>query len=164
MTNGSFKNEDQSEKLIRLLEDQLAHANEQNKALSQKLDQALDQIEFLNQQLQQLTKLLYGSKTEKSKYITPDGQGSLFEDEHPSSFSDSEHTEEQSQQEISYTVVRKLHNKKRNDSLRGDVETETIHHHPDNTICDCCQHQMTEIGSTLAREEAAFIPAKMMRV
>jgi uracil DNA glycosylase len=108
VTNGSFKNEDQSEKLIRLLEDQLAHANEQNKALSQKLDQALDQIEFLNQQLQQLTKLLYGSKTEKSKYITPDGQGSLFEDEHPSSFSDSEHTEEQSQQEISYTVVRKL--------------------------------------------------------
>ena len=164
VTNGSFKNEDQSEKLIRLLEDQLAHANEQNIALSQKLDQALDQIEFLNQQLQQLTKLLYGSKTEKSKYITPDGQGSLFEDEHPSSFSDSEHTEEQSQQEISYTVVRKLHNKKRNDSLRGDVETETIHHHPDNTICDCCQHQMTEIGSTLAREEAAFIPAKMMRV
>ena len=41
VTNGSFKNEDQSEKLIRLLEDQLAHANEQNKALSQKLDQAL---------------------------------------------------------------------------------------------------------------------------
>jgi predicted RNase H-like nuclease (RuvC/YqgF family) len=110
--NGSFKNEDQSEKLIRLLEEQLAHANEQNKALSQKLDQALDQIEFLNQQLQHLTKLLYGSKPEKSKYITPDGQGSLFEDEHPSSFSDSEHTEEQSQQEISYTVVRKLHNKK----------------------------------------------------
>ena len=58
VTNGSFKNEDQSEKLIRLLEDQLAHANEQNIALSQKLDQALDQIEFLNQQLQQLTKLL----------------------------------------------------------------------------------------------------------
>ena len=164
MAKDSFKKEDQSEKLIRLLEEQLSHANEQINTLSQKLDKSLDQIEFLNQQLQQLTKLLYGSKTEKSKYITPDGQGSLFEDEHPSSFSDSEHTEEQSQQEISYTVVRKLHNKKRNDSLREDVETETIHHHPDNTLCDCCQHQMTEIGSTLAREEAAFIPAKMTRV
>ena len=49
---------DQSEKLIRLLEEQLAHVNEQNKALSQKLDHALHQIEFLNQQLQQLTKHL----------------------------------------------------------------------------------------------------------
>lgn len=52
------RNEDQSAKLNRLLEDQLAHVNEQNKALSQKLDQALNQIKFLNQQLQQLTKLL----------------------------------------------------------------------------------------------------------
>ncbi len=42
--SGSFKNEDQSEKLIRMLKEQLAHANEQNNALSQKLDQALDQI------------------------------------------------------------------------------------------------------------------------
>ena len=68
MTSGSFKNEDHSEKLIRMLEEQLSHVNEQNKALSQKLDQGLDQIEILNQQLQQLTKLLYGSKTEKSKH------------------------------------------------------------------------------------------------
>jgi len=52
------KNEDQSAKVIRLLENRLAHVNEQNKALSQKLDHALHQIEFLNQQLQQLTKLL----------------------------------------------------------------------------------------------------------
>lgn len=58
MTSGSFKNEDQSEKLTRLLENQLAHVNEQNKALSQKLDYALNQIEFLDRQLHQLTQLL----------------------------------------------------------------------------------------------------------
>jgi hypothetical protein len=38
-----------------------------------------------------LTKLLYGSKTEKTKYNALDGQGSLF-DEDPS-FSEPEHTE-----------------------------------------------------------------------
>ena len=89
MKNGSFKNEDQSEKLIRLLEEQLAHANEKIKHYCKSWIKSWCQTEFLNQQLQQLTKLLYGSKMEKSKYITPDGQGSLFEDEHPSSFSDS---------------------------------------------------------------------------
>ena len=162
VSNASSNNKSKDEKLIRLLEEQLAHSNQQNKKLSKKLDQSLKQIESLTQQLQHLTKLLYGSKTEKSKYNTPDVQVSLFEDD--PSFTDSEHTEEQSQQTISYTVVRNIQKKKRNDSLRDDVEIEAIHHHPDNTICDCCQHQMVEIGGTVVREEATFIPAKMMKV
>jgi transposase len=103
VVNGSSTNENQSEKLIRLLEEQLAHSNQQNQKLSK-------QIESLTQQLQHLTKLLYGSKTEKSKYNTPDGQASLFDDD--PSFTDSEHTEEQSQQTISYTVVRNIQKKK----------------------------------------------------
>ncbi|WP_458645853.1 IS66 family transposase, partial [Staphylococcus epidermidis] len=88
------------EKLIRLLEEQLAHSNQQNEALSK-------QIESLTEQVRYLTKLLYGSKTEKTKYNAHDDkQISLFEDD--SSFNESEHTEEQSQQTISYTVVRKV--------------------------------------------------------
>ena len=86
-----------------MLEEQLAHSNQQNQELSK-------QIEALTQQLRHLTKLLFGSKTEKSKYNAPDGQGSLFDDD--PSFSESEHTEEQSQQTISYTVVRKFKRKK----------------------------------------------------
>ncbi|HBI04023.1 MAG TPA: IS66 family transposase, partial [Paenibacillaceae bacterium] len=85
MVNASSKNENQNEKLIRLLEEQLALSNQQNKDLSK-------QIEALTEQVRHLTKLLYGSKTEKSKYNVPDGQGSLFDDD--PSFSESEHTEE----------------------------------------------------------------------
>lgn len=144
-----------NEKLIRLLEDQLAHANQQNQEL-------LKQVESLSQQIRHLAKLLYGSKTEKSKYNVPDGQGSLFDD--APSFSESEHTEEQSRQTISYTVVRKVQKKKRNDSLRDDIEVEAIHHHPENTTCDCCHGKMIEIGSTIVREEAEFIPARMKKV
>ncbi|BAQ09971.1 transposase IS66 [Bacillus sp. OxB-1] len=148
-------NESSTEKVIQLLEEQLAVSNQQNQKLSR-------QIESLTQQVQNLTKLLYGSKTEKSKYNAPDGQGSLFEDD--SSFPDSEHTEEQSQQTISYTVVRKAQRKKRNDILREDIETEVIHHHPEHTECACCHRQMTEIGGTIVREEALFIPATMKKV
>ncbi len=144
-----------NEKVIQLLEDQLKYMKEQNKDLSK-------QIEVLTEQVRQLTKALYGSKSEKSKYQAPDGQGSLFEDD--PSFSDSEQTEEQSTATITYTVVRKLHKKKRNDSFRAGLEIEEIHHHPENTQCDCCLGQMSEAGVTLAREEAKFIPAKMMRV
>ncbi|WP_276609438.1 IS66 family transposase zinc-finger binding domain-containing protein [Bacillus sp. N1-1] len=38
-----------------------------------------------------------------------------------------------------------------------------MHHHPGNTVCNCCQHQLMEIGSKVVREEAKFIPAKMMK-
>lgn len=104
VTNASSTNENQYEKLINMLEEQLAHSNQQNKNLSK-------QIEALTEQVRHLTKLLYGSKTEKSKYITPDGQASLFEDD--PSFNEPEHTGEQSQQTISYTVVRKVQKKKK---------------------------------------------------
>lgn len=144
-----------SEKVIQLLEDQLAYMKEQNKDLSK-------QIEVLTEQVRQLTKALYGSKSEKSKYQAPDGQGSLFEDD--PSFSDSEHTEKQSTETISYTVVRKLNKKKRNDSFHDGIEIEEIHHHPDDKECDCCHSHMTEAGTTIAREEAKFIPAKMIRI
>lgn len=142
------KREDQNERLIRMLEQQLAQSNRQ--------------IEALTEQVNQLTKALYGSKSEKSKYQAPDGQGSLFDDD--PSFNESEHTEKQSTATITYSVNRKLHKKKRNDSFHEGIEIEEIHHHPTNTQCDCCLGQMTEAGTTIAREEAKFISAKMMRI
>lgn len=162
VANASSTNENQYEKLIRMLEDQLTHSNKQNQELSKKLNHSMKQNEALAEQLRQLTKLLYGSKTEKSKYNAPDGQGSLFDDD--SSFNDPEHTGEQSQQTISYTVVRKIQQKKRNDSLHDGIEVDAIHHHPGNTICECCQVQMIEIGSIIVREEAEFIPARMKKI
>lgn len=88
-----------NEKIILLLQEQLTYTKEQNKSLTK-------QIEVLTEQVRQLTKALYGSKSEKSKYQAPDGQCSLFEDD--PSFNDSEHTEEQSTTVMTYTVVRCL--------------------------------------------------------
>ncbi len=124
VTNVSSTSENQFDRLIRLLEEQLDHSNQQNQELSKKLDKSLKQNEALTEQVRQLTKLLYGSKTEKSKYNTPDGQVSLFEDDHDPSFNEPEHTGEQSQQTISYTVVRKVQKKKRNDSIHDGIEVE----------------------------------------
>lgn len=154
-----------TEKLIKLLEKQLEEANHRlkesdrkNEEQSKLIESLADQVESLSQQVRYLTKLLYAPKSEKSRYQEPDGQLSLFDDDF---FDDSEHTEEQSTETISYTVVRKKHNKKRNDSFADGVEIEDIHHHPENLHCDCCQSPLTEIGSTVVREEAKFIPATM---
>ena len=67
VANVSSTNENQTEKLIRLLEEQLAHSNQQNQELSK-------QIEALTEQVRHLTKLLYGSKTEKSNIMRPTGK------------------------------------------------------------------------------------------
>jgi transposase len=164
VANGSSSSGKQYEQIIQLLEEQLAYSNQQNKELSKKLDQSLKQNKELVEQIRQLNKLLFGSKTEKSKYNAPDGQTSLFDDD-SSFFSYSEHTEEQSQQKIIYTVERKVTNRKRrNDSLHDGVEVEEIHHHPENIICECCRGKMVEIGSTVVREEAEFIPARMKKI
>ncbi|WP_422655561.1 transposase domain-containing protein, partial [Lysinibacillus sp. UBA6686] len=101
--------------------------------LEQQLAQSNRQIEALTEQVRQLTKALYGSKSEKSKYQAPDGQGSLFDDD--PSFNESEQTEEQSTPTVTYIVERKLHKKKRNDSFHDGIEIEEIHHHPTNTQC-----------------------------
>ena len=156
--NGNVVNDmenSSNEKVVQLLEEQLAYTKEQNKSLAK-------QIEALTEQVRQLTKAFYGSKSEKSKYQAPDGQASLFEDD--PFFSDPEQTEEQSTETVSYTVTRKKTNKKRNDSFCEDIEIEEIHHHPDNLACDCCMGEMVEFSSAMVREEAKFIPATMKRV
>lgn len=143
------------DKLIQLLEEQLAFTKEQNKDLT-------NQIGVLTEQVRQLTKMIYGSRSEKSKYQVPDGQCSLFDDD--PSFNHPEQTEEQSTETVTYTVTRSTKKKKRNDSFIDGLEIEELHYHPASLQCDCCQNQLHELGSTLAREEAKFIPAKMVRV
>lgn len=145
----------QNKSAIEILEKQLEYMNRKDEEQSRKID-------ALTEQVRQLTKLLFGRKSEKSKYID-ENQLSLFDDD--PFFNDTEQTGEQSQQEeIAYTVVRKAKNKKRNDVLSSDVEIEEIHHHPENKSCDCCKNEMTKLGKKVVREEAKFIPAKMKKL
>jgi transposase len=63
VNNLSNASSNQNERFIQLLEQQLAHSNQQNNELTKKLDQSLKQIEALTEQVRQLTKALYGSKS-----------------------------------------------------------------------------------------------------
>ena len=149
-----------SEKMIRLMEEQLAFSKQQINDLSKQNHELLNQIEVLTEQVRQLTKMIYGSRTEKSKYQAPDGQCSLFDDD--PSFNEAEHTDSQSTETVTYTVIRSK--KKRNDSFKEGVAVEEIHHYPSSLTCTCCQSDLHEIGTTMAREEAKIIPARIVRV
>lgn len=151
-----------SDKMIQLLEEQLTFFKLQNQELSKQNQQLIQQIENLTEQIRQLRKMMYGSRSEKSKYQAPDGQCSLFEDD--PSFNEPEHTGEQSEDTITYAVTRAKKKKKRNDVFAAWTETEEIHHHPAALTCACCESELHEIGAVVAREEAKLIPAKIVRV
>jgi len=70
-----------TEKVTQLLEEQLTYMKKQNDQLTNQNKELSKQIEVLTEQVRYLTKLLYGSKSEKSKYQAPDGQCSLFDDD-----------------------------------------------------------------------------------
>lgn len=152
----------QSDKMVRLLEEQLAFFKLQNQELSKQNQQLIQQIENLTEQISQLRKMMYGSRSEKSKYQAPDGQCSLFEDD--PSFNEPEQTGEKSEDTVTYTVTRAKKKKKRNDVFAPGTEIEEVHHHPAKLTCACCQSDLQEIGSTLIREEAKLIPAKLVCV
>lgn len=152
----------QSDKMVRLLEEQLAFFKLQNQELSKQNQQLIQQIENLTEQISQLRKLMYGARSEKSKYQAPDGQCSLFEDD--PSFNEPEQTGEKSEDTVTYSVTRAKKKKKRNDVFAPGTEIEEVHHHPAQLTCACCQSDLQEIGSTLIREEAKLIPAKLICV
>ncbi|MEI3613642.1 IS66 family transposase [Pseudogracilibacillus sp. SO30301A] len=65
---------------------------------------------------------------------------------------------------MTYTVVRRVKNKKRNDSFLDHIEIEEVHHHPDNLACDCCQSTMKEIGIQWFGKRRSLSPLKWKRV
>lgn len=103
------------EKMIQLFEEQLDYLKQQNKNLTKQNHELLSQIESLTEQVRQLTNMIFGSRSEKSKYQASDGQLSLWERE-PSS-NEPEQTEEKSTENVTYTVTRSTKKKKRNDSF-----------------------------------------------
>ncbi|MEG0381135.1 MAG: hypothetical protein RR603_05490 [Kurthia sp.] len=77
-----------NDKVVQLLEEQLAYMKQQNGDFSKQNEKLLKRIEALTEQVYQLTMVLYGPSSEKSKYQAPDGQFNLLEND--PSFNDSE--------------------------------------------------------------------------
>ncbi|MGL4820506.1 MAG: IS66 family transposase [Bacilli bacterium] len=121
----------------------------------------LKQIKLLNEQIQFLKKALYGAKSEKSKYTAPDGQCSLFDND--PFFSEPENEEINTTTEYIVSSKKKTP-KKRNDSFVEGLEVKEVHHYPEKTHCECCDTAMSDVGNTVVREEAEFVPAKMIRI
>ena len=107
----------------------------------------MKQIEALTEQVRQLTKILYGSKSEKSKY-----QARTDKDLYLKTILLLLNLSTQKNKARQLLLIPLSVNYIRKNGMILFVmglKSEEIHHHPKNTQCDCCHHQMTEAGIPL---------------
>lgn len=128
----------------------------ENQELSSQLTMALDQIQYLQEQLFNIQRQMYGRKKENTPFV--DGQMDLFDKE---SFNGPEHTGQESQEIIEVKGFRRAKSKGKKALSLAHLPANHIHYRLEGEACLCetCGTQMTEIGSTVVREEPLFIPA-----
>ncbi|MFL2101598.1 IS66 family transposase [Desemzia sp. FAM 23991] len=138
---------------------------EQNAELLARLDQLLEQNMELSNQVANLTKMLFGSRSEKTRYSQeeiPQNQTSLFDE--PSDFFGQPEKEEG---EISRITVISTHTRKHRvpgwkEKQLENLPTEEYHHRLEEPVCLCCNGEMKELG-TKDWSEVKLIPAKLVR-
>jgi transposase len=130
----------------------------QNLALQELVRNQAAEIKNLKEQVDYLTKKLFGTSSEKSKDI--EGQLSLFnEAEQTADFVD-ELPEELQDEELTALKTRKP-KRKRADLFKGvPVKEEIIELPEDKRNCAVCDAPLERIGKEFVRQEFRYIPAK----
>jgi len=134
-----------------------------NKKLEKKLrevteqfNQVLEQNKYLQEQLFVLQRQMYGRKKEDTPTI--DGQTNLFDSE---SFSQPEHTGQESQEIVQVKSVRRTKTKGKKALSLAQLPANHLHYRLEGSecLCETCGNQLNEIGECVVREEPLFIPA-----
>ena len=130
----------------------LARASKESKKVSGEYKLIYFDLQ-LTEQVEFLTKKLYGSSSEKTK-VDPN-QLSLFEDPHL----ENHQTNIEPTEEITYRP-RKASGRKA--EVTKDLTVEEIHCelHGEDCMCDHCGQEMKPMGKKVIREEVYFILAK----
>ena len=123
---------------------------EQNAELLARLDQLLEHNMELSNQVANLTKMLFGSRSEKTRYSQeeiPQNQTSLFDE--PSDFFGQPEKEEG---EISRITVISTHTRKHRvpgwkEKQLENLPTEEYHHRLEEPVYLCCYGEMKELGT-----------------
>lgn len=132
--------------------------------LTNKLDTIMTQNMDLSNQVFKLTKMLFGSRSEKTKGTNEEidgNQTSLFDEE-----SDFFVPMNEEEGELKKTLVLQHKRKRRKrgwkDKQLENLPTEEFDHTIDEPVCDCCGYEMHELG-VKDWSEVVLVPAKLVR-
>lgn len=127
-----------------------------NQELTEQFELVLEQNQYLQEQLFALQRQMYGRKKEDTPSI--DGQTNLFDTD---PFKEPEQTGQESQELIEVKSFRRKKTKGKKALSLANLPANHLHYYleGEDCLCDACGTHMTEIGSTVVREEPLFIPA-----
>lgn len=145
---------------IRELKETIEQLNETIRLLNESLRSSKERETVLQEQIDYLTRKLFGKSSEKNTQI--EGQYSLFDE------AENEADPNAPEPEMPLTEV-KAHTRKpkakREDQFSSLPVKEVLLRLPeDQLICPQCGSTLEEIGKEYIREEVQFIPAKMLRI
>jgi transposase len=130
-----------------------------NDALLTQIEAQADELRLLREQVDYLTKKLFGRSSEKS--VDLEGQLDLFKDDE--SFKTAETTEEKTiVEEIQYKRKKRVGYKA---TLTKHLPIKEIHCELNGAdcVCDWCNSELRHIGKSYVHEEVVFVPATMYK-
>ena len=119
-------------------------------------EKLLEENKQLKEQLNYLTRKLFGKSSEKAD-LPDQGQISLF-DEDAGVFTEPETTGKQTE---TVTYTRKKKRTTRQEKIAPEVPIKEIIYTDDEATCKNCQRDLQPIGKSFVREQIRFIPAKL---
>ncbi|MBS4457068.1 IS66 family transposase zinc-finger binding domain-containing protein, partial [Aerococcaceae bacterium zg-A91] len=120
-----------------------------------------NELTLLREQLQSLKQFIFGRSSEKTAVAVDESgeQLSLFDLDKDN---DAALPQEEEEETITYKR-RKPKTKGKRQAVLDQLESVDIHHEleGDACVCEACQSQLTEIGTSCYRRETVFIPAQL---
>lgn len=145
------------------LEQQIQELLDQNAQLLAKLDTVLERNTELSDQVYKLTKMLFGSRSEKTQFSQSDiseNQTSLFDDETSDFFVQTVKEEGEFETSIVPTHKRKKRPRGWKKQQLENLPMKEFHHQLNDPTCECCGFEMHELG-VKDWSEVVLIPAKL---
>ncbi len=138
---------------------QISELLKQNQALLQQLAESAQREKVLQEQIDFLTKKLFGKSSEKQNHDFP-GQLSLFDE------AETEQNPALLAKEEEDSITSKEHTRKKkttySEKFKGLPSKKVVIPLPEaEQICSVCGEQMEKVGEELVRRELHFIPAKL---
>ncbi|QQA37325.1 IS66 family transposase [Tuanshanicoccus lijuaniae] len=121
-----------------------------------------NELTLLREQLQSLKQFIFGRSSEKTAVAVDESgeQLSLFDLDKDN---DAALPQEEKEEETITYKRRKPKTKGKRQAVLDQLESVDIHHEleGDACVCEACQSQLTEIGTSCYRRETVFIPAQL---
>ena len=125
--------------------------------LTSEIQSYKDEVSHLQQQVDILRKIVFGQKSEKTKYIANDG-------EQLSIFNEAETEESRKEREKEEAIAVQPHSRKKrrtHDELAKGLPVEEVVHTAEERVCDRCGADMEVIGKEFVRDELVYVRARV---